>query len=240
MPVLSPEPDNSSPPSGARRFDRYRGPGFPGGTFGVVAIVIVLLLAARGLNNIGELLPGMPPWFGTKKIDRTGPAVLKSMKDLHEYRAASGTFSVVVDVEQDTKWLPDVLRGERTAFLALGSIDAGIDFSALGEKSVDVSDRSVKITLPEAQMAKPVMDVENSRVINRKRGVLDRVGSIFSDSPTSEKELYAAAEPKLREAAYEQAVLGKKAEENTQKMLTGLLTALGFEKVEVVFTKNPG
>jgi hypothetical protein len=238
MQVLSPESDNSSPPSDSRPFDRYRRPGVPGGTFGVVLIVIVCLLAARGLNNIGDLLPGMPDWFGTKKIDRTGPAVMKSLKDLHEYRAASGTFVVIVDVEQDTKWLPNILRGERTVFLAQGYIDAGVDFSGLGEKSVDISDRSVRITLPEAQLTKPVMDLEASRIVNRKRGVLDRIGSIFSDSPTSEKELYAAAEPKLREAAYEQAVLIKKAEENTDKMLTRLLTALGFEKVEVVFAKT--
>ena len=40
-------------------------------------------------------------------------------------------------------------------------------------------------------------------------GLLDRLGSVFSDSPTGEQDLYAAAEPKLRAAANESALIAR-------------------------------
>ena len=83
-----------------------------------------------------------------------------------------------------------------------------------------------------------MLDPTASHVVDRDRGLLDRIGSVFSDSPTGEQALYAAAEPKLRAAANESALVAK-ADENTTQMLTRLLGALGFEKVSVVFTDNP-
>ena len=77
-----------------------------------------------------------------------------------------------------------------------------------------------------------------SHVVDRDRGLLDRLGSVFTDSPTGEATLYAAAEPKLRAAANESALVAK-ADENTTQMLTRLLGALGFDKVQVNYTDNP-
>jgi hypothetical protein len=192
-----------------------------------------------GIHHLDDLLPNWGNPFKTEEVDRTGPAVLKALADLHEYRAATGSYQVMVDIEKDAKYIPGFLKGERTLFLAQGSVDAGVDFSGLGPESVTVgADRSVTITLPHAQLAKPVLDTAASHVVDRDRGLLDRLGSVFSDSPTGEQQLYAAAEPKLRAAANESALVAK-ADENTTQMLTRLLGALGFDQVQVVFSDNP-
>jgi hypothetical protein len=192
-----------------------------------------------GLHHIGDLLPGFGNPFHTERVDRSGPAVLKALDDLHEYKAATGSYQVMLDIEKDAKYLPSFLKGERTLFLAQGSVDAGVDFSGRGPGAVAVNpDHSVTITLPHAHLSKPVLDTAASHVVNRDRGLLDRIGSVFSDNPTGEQALYVAAEPKLRAAADESALVAK-ADGNTTEMLTKFLGALGFDHVSVVFQDNP-
>ncbi|HAS09391.1 MAG TPA: DUF4230 domain-containing protein, partial [Acidimicrobiaceae bacterium] len=58
-------------------------------------------------------------------------------------------------------------------------------------------DGSVTVVLPPAQLADPVIDHEASGVLDRDRGIVDRVGGIFSDEPTSDKDLYQEAERRL-------------------------------------------
>jgi hypothetical protein len=244
MPVLSPERESVA---SSYRAGKWAAPpqvvrhrrGFLSGAGRIIAVIGVVLLGWVGLHHLGDLLPGFGNPFGTEKVDRTGPAVLKALDDLHEYRAATGSYQVMIDIEKDAKYFPAFLKGERTLFLAQGSVDAGVDFSGLGPDAVTVGpDHSVTITLPHAQLSKPVLDTAASHVVDRNRGLLDRIGSAFSDSPTGEQTLYAAAEPKLRAAANESALIAK-ADENTTQMLTRFLGALGFDNVHVAFQDNP-
>ncbi len=204
----------------------------------IAGVVVVALLAGAG--RFGDLLPSFPNPFGSDTVDRTQPALLQSLADLHEYHAATGNFQVIVDTEKDTRFVPSFVRGERTVFVAGGSADAVVDFSQLDERSIQVSpDRtSVTIVLPPPTIADPTVDPEKSRVVSRDRGVLDRIGSAFSDNPTSERPLVLAAQEKMRAAAAE-SDLRAKAEDNTRRMLQGMLGALGFTSVNVSFSPSP-
>ncbi|MGI8809641.1 MAG: DUF4230 domain-containing protein [Acidimicrobiales bacterium] len=204
----------------------------------IAGVIVVAVLAGAG--RLGGLLPSLPNPFGSETIDRTQPALLQSLADLHEYHAATGNFQVIVDTEKDTRFVPSFIRGERTVFVAGGSVDAVVDFSRLDERSIQVSpDRtSVTVVLPTPTLAEPTVDPESSRVVSRDRGVLDRVGSAFSDNPTSERPLVLAAEEKMRESAAK-SDLRAKAEDNTRRMLQGMLGALGFTSVNVTFSPNP-
>ena len=201
----------------------------------LVAALVVGGLVARGL----DLLPGLP--FGTDSVDRSAPSLLTSLEDLERYHAATGSFQVVVDLEKDVRWVPSAISGERTTFLATGSVDAYVDVTGLDGDAVEVSDdgRSVTFSLPPAQLAEADVDLENSRVLARDRGVLDRVGGMFSDNPTSEREVASLAEDKLDDAAA-QSELREQAEENTREMLTGLARSLGYEQVTVEFDAADG
>jgi hypothetical protein len=240
MPVLSPERESlrADEWAGPRRVARVRR-GLFGSAVRAMAVILAVLLGWVGLQHIGDLLPDWGNPFKTEEVDRTGPAVLKALADLHEYRAATGSYQVMVDMEKDAKYLPSFIKGERTLFLAQGSVDAAIDFSGLGPEAVQVNaDRSVTISLPHAQLTKPVLDTAASRVVDRDRGLFDRLGSVFTDSPTGEQTLYAAAEPKLRAAADESGLLAR-ADENTTQMLTRFLGALGYDNVTITWQENP-
>ncbi|HEX7276791.1 MAG TPA: DUF4230 domain-containing protein [Acidimicrobiales bacterium] len=201
----------------------------------------LLLCAVLALTGaLGKLLPSIPNPFSSRTIDRTQPALLQAMEDLSDYHAAAGNFQVLVDSEKDAKFLPSVIRGERTVYSAAGSVDATVDFSDLDAQAIVVSEdrRSVTISLPPPTLGEPQLDLENSQVVSRDRGLLDRLGSVFSDSPTGEQELQLAAQEKMRAAAAA-SDLGARAEQNTRKMLEALLGSLGFTTVTVNFVPSP-
>ncbi len=205
-----------------------------------------LLGAATVATGVGGVfaagwLPELANPFASTQVDRTGPAVLEALEDLSEYHAAQGTYQVLVDVEDDTAWLPTVLSGERTVLQATGSVDAVVDLSGLDTDAIAVSEdgSGVTITVPEAHLSEARIDPELSRVIDRERGLLDRIGGMFSDTPTDDQELYVMAESRLTDAAAASDLTGR-AEENTESMLEDLLGPLGFTQVEVAFAPSPG
>ena len=197
-----------------------------------IAVATLVVVGALGFSVFG--LPDLNP-FRSETVVRDHAAVLQSLQDLSEYHAATGEYQVVVDIEERTKYVPSFFKGERTTFLAQGSVDAVVDLGDLGPDSVIVAeDGSVTVLLPSATLDDASVDHEASTVLDRDRGVLDRVGGAFSDVPTSERELYLEAESRLTEAAADGELLTK-AEENTAAMLEELLTSAGFERVRVLF-----
>jgi len=198
------------------------------------AIVALIVLAPA-------LIPALNP-FKEKTVDRSGPVLLKSLENLSEYRAASANLQVVVDVEQDTDLVPSFIKGERTLFVAAGNVDAAVDFAVLARSpgAVRVSDdrEEVAITLPPARLTEARLDQARSRVFDRDRGALDRIGEALSDDGgADQQELYVLAERKLREAAAADPALLERAEENTRTMLEGMMRGLGFERVTVRFER---
>ncbi len=198
------------------------------------AILLVSLLALLGLRSIA----GWP--FGDKEIDRSGPAVLTAMRDLSEYHAAAGQYQVVIDIEQDAKYLPDILKGKRMIFLAIGSVDAYVDFRKLDDDAVIVSEdrRTVTIRLPKAQLSTPNVDPNQSRVLNQDLGVIDRLGGLFSDQPNPQnQQMFVLAQQRLAEAATQVGLQGR-AEDNTRITLEKLMRSLGFTEVKVSFVDS--
>lgn len=178
--------------------------------------------------------------FSTTEVDHSPPPVLLELRDLAEFHAAQGQFEVTVDVEQDVKYVPSWLAGERVQFVAVGTVDAIVDFGRLTETwfSIDETAGSVAVVLPPVRLAAPTIDLDTSHVMNRDRGLMDRLGGVFSDSPTSEQELYALAEDKIAAAA-NATELARRAEDNTRSTITAMLQALGFERVDVRFQAWP-
>jgi len=195
------------------------------------AVTAGLLVAAAVM---AVQLLGNP--FATKTVDRSLPPLLVELRDLADYHAAQGQFEVTVDREDDVALLPSVIAGERVQYAALGSVDAVVDFSGLTEAGISMAadGGAVSITLPQPVLGEPVLDLQNSHVMNRDRGVLNRIGGLFSDSPTSEHALQAAAVEKIAVAA-EASGLRDRARESTRTMLTAMLGALGFDDVTVTF-----
>ncbi len=177
--------------------------------------------------------------FTTVTKDRTPPPVLIELRDLADFHAAQAQFEVTLDVEKDVKWVPSALAGERVQFIGVGSVDAVVDFSSLGAGAVQMSDdgKSVSLILPGAYAIDPVLDHDQSHVMNRDRGLLNRVGGVFNDNPTSESGLYQAAMRKMADAARSTDLIDR-AEAHTRSVLTAMMTDMGFEHVEVSFQQS--
>jgi hypothetical protein len=208
----------------------------PRGGVVLLVVAVVALIAVAGAGGFGGLLPNLNP-FASETKDRSQPAVLRSLERLSEYRAATANLQVIVDVEEDAKFLPPFIKGERTLLVAAGNVDAVVDFERLDRRSVTVSRdrRDVTVRLPGAQLSEARLDLERTRVYDRDRGVLDRIGGALDEDRDRDRELFALAERKLRDAAEADGSLRGAAQRNTELMLTNLLRAVGFERIDVQF-----
>jgi hypothetical protein len=206
----------------------------PGWAKAVSAVVLVLVVFFAGIRL--SVLPGLKDLFGTETHDRSGPALLQSIQDMSRYDAASGNFQVVVDLEKDTKYLPDAIRGSRTLYIGAGTVDAYVDLGKVGKDDVTVNDArtSATLRLPHAALGKPALNPDRSYAVSKQRGLLDRLGDIFSDNPNSEQAVQKLAVKHIGEAAKDSG-LTKRAETNTVDMLDGLLRSLGFKEVHVSY-----
>jgi Protein of unknown function (DUF4230) len=189
------------------------------------AVGIVVVIVAAVLFLVSKL-PALNP-FREEEIDRSQPALLQSVRDLSQYHAAEGNFQVVVDLEHDVSWVPDVIAGSRTLFVAAGSVDAYVDFGDLTEKAltVDSKKHTVQVRLPDAQLAKASIDQKKTYLYSQDRGVFDRISSLFKTE--DQHEFYVLAEQKISTAAKD-AGLTKRAEKNTRNMLEGMFKSLGY------------
>jgi hypothetical protein len=233
MGVITPERERTEPAQPPPPPEERPRRGIP---WGLIIIGAVVALLATGAISFRDLLPSIDNPFRAETVDRSGPAVLKSLQDIGEYRAAAGHFEVIIDLEKDTA-LPSEILGERTLFVAVGTVDAGVDLSALDDDAVEVSSdrRTATLTLPPVHLFEPVLDIDRSYVYDRERGILNELGGLFSDEPNYQRELYGLAEDKMRTAAQQGSGIIPRAQENTREMLESLLGSLGFTSVTVRF-----
>lgn len=201
------------------------------GFFGTViagGIAVVALILVAGLVG-WRLLP-----FGTDRKDHSPPPILTELRALSDFHAAQAQFEVVVDQEDDVRFLPQVIAGERVQYVAVGSVDAVVDLTSLSEDAVryDPEDNSVLVYLPTPRIAAPVIDLELSHVMNRDRGLFNRIGGLFSDNPTGDQELIEAAQEKMATAA-DQAGLVETAEQQVEDVFVPMIQQLGVDDVTI-------
>jgi hypothetical protein len=187
-----------------------------------------------GFAALVALLPQVSNPFEGSEIDRSQPVLLQSIQDLSRYEAAAGNFQVVIDLEKDVRFLPSWVRGERTLFVAAGTVNAYVDFSAIEDGTIQISGEAAQITLPAPVLDRTNLDSERSYVFAQERGLLNRIESLFSDNPGEQRELYVLAEQKIQAVAQESGIIAR-AEQNTRSMLVGMLRSLGYTSVTVTF-----
>ena len=143
---------------------------------GLVAVVAYAVMAAIGWN----LLP-----FQTTEQDHSPPPILTELRELSDLHAAQAQFEVVVDQEKDVRFLPQAIAGERVQFVAVGTVDAVVDLTRLPTDAVryDAETDSAVVYLPRPTIAEPVLDVDQSHVMNRDRGLLNRLGGDLQRQP---------------------------------------------------------
>jgi hypothetical protein len=211
---------------------RVPGTGWLGKILATVAGVVVLVVVLSAVH----LLPQLRNPFAQTTTVTSQPVILKSITALSRYEAASGSFEIVVDLTKRTSLLPSFLAGSETLFIGQGNDIAYIDFSGLKSQAITMSAnrQTVTVSLPKAQLEPAVLDVNQSYVVAEQQGLFDRIGNFFSGNPNSQQQVYQAAQAKIQTAAQQSPLLAE-AQKNTQDMLQGMLTSLGFQHVTVTF-----
>jgi Protein of unknown function (DUF4230) len=203
-----------------------------GGIIAAIVAVLVLILVLSAVH----LLPQLRNPFAETTTVRSQPVILKSITNLSRYEAASGSFEVVVDLTKRTSLIPSFLEGSETLFIGQGTDIAFVDFSQLKNKAITMNaDRTtVTVTLPKPQLEPAVLNVSQSYVYAQQQGLFNRIGNFFSGNPNSQQQVYQIAQQKIETAARQSPLLTE-AQKNTEGMLTGMLTSLGFHHVTVTF-----
>jgi Protein of unknown function (DUF4230) len=202
--------------------------GIVGATAAVLVLVVVLSAA--------HLLPQLRNPFAETTTVRSEPVILKSITELSRYEAASGSFEVVVDLTRRTSLLPSFLAGSETLFIGQGTDIAFVDFSQLKNQAITVnaSRTAVTVSLPKAQLEPAALNVSQSYVYAQQQGLFNRIGNFFSGNPNSQQQVYVLAQQKIQAAAQQSPLLSE-AQKNTEGMLDGMLSSLGFQQVTVTF-----
>lgn len=228
-PPASPPP---TPPAGRR---------MPRALVAALAVGVLVICGALAVDivfkGLSELNPFKHGLVQERTIDRSGPVVLQRVTDLGQFRAASGYYQLVVDVEKDVHPVPSFLAGRRELFIAAGSVDVDVNMRNLSGSAVQVSsDRtSATITVPTPQVMPASIDVAHSYMYSESRGLFNRLKDVFTSDAGQQQQLYQLADQKLEAAARANNDLVTRGENDTRAMLTGLLRALGFTNVTVQF-----
>lgn len=195
---------------------------------GVIAVslaAIAILIALRVFDP-----------FGSDTVDRSGPTVLERIRTLEEFTAAEAVFVQDVDIEEDTRFLPGFLSGERVVAIVDGAVRATVEFGDLDEESVQVDEESgsISITLPSPELREADIDEQSVRVVARDRGLADRLGDVFVTNPTDDSPVFERA-VELMNAAAKESNLTETARANTEQWFVTLMGAAGFETVDVTW-----
>ncbi len=196
-----------------------------------MAVAVALLVTA-----IGHFNP-----FATTKTQKPNSVVLDQVHDLARFDAATGHFQTIIDQSETSKVLPSWAYGQDVTMVAEGDVDASVDFSNLPKGAITLSPdgQHADVTLPTPTLSAPRLDPDQTRVIGRQRGVLNRVGDALGDgNGAHQDQLEQAAAAKLSAAA-RQSDLQDKAESNARSFVTQTLHAAGVKDVTVTFTTNP-
>jgi hypothetical protein len=199
-------------------------------------LAAALALGALLVTMFGGVFGFLKNPFETKKIDRTGPAMLTAVQNLARIEGSSGTFQVVVDIQEDAQYLPAALKGQRIIYLAQGSASGTVELGGLdaSKMTIDETTKTVTFRVPKAAINNVRIDPKVSRVLSYKRGILDRIGGALGGLDPLPQELNVLAETQLTEAA-KASELRQRAEASTRSVLQSIASGLGYKNVSVVF-----
>ncbi|MBB4738573.1 hypothetical protein BJY16_002032 [Actinoplanes octamycinicus] len=202
-----------------------------------IGVVFALIVASCFGLRAMHVLPSFDNPFSDQTVDRSQPVLLQSMRDLHRYVAADGTFQVIVDLQQKRENIPDFLVNRRILFVGSGTVEAYVDFSALSGDAlkVDNEKKTIELTLPPPQQSTAALDMAKSYVVEEDRGLLTSIGDAFRSDTDKQQRVYQMAQEKITEAA-KASGLDQRAQQNTQLMLESLFVRLGYTSVKVTFT----
>ncbi|HUP47074.1 MAG TPA: DUF4230 domain-containing protein [Thermoanaerobaculia bacterium] len=152
-------------------------------------------------------------------------ALVTQVRELSRLETASMRVMHVSTINQTYKLIPDLMAGDELTFLAAGDVVAGVDLSAIQQKDVwREPDGTIVMRLPPSTIFMTRVDNRESRVVNRKTGLLRRA------DVNLESRIRQHAEQAIRNEAVKKGIL-LMASQNAERKLADFLHTIGFQKV---------
>jgi len=190
------------------------------------AAVALLLALLAGRAESGALARLWAAITGRDTHIASQGSVVERIQQLQRLETVVYNMDKIVTGEKDNPILPNFLAGDRLLMLVHGQVVAGVDFSQLGSRDIQVNGKQVHVHLPNPRVLMTRLDNSKTRVYSRNTGLLVPV------DPNLETEVRQEAEQELLQEALQDGILNT-ARQNARTTITSLLLGLGFEKVEV-------
>jgi hypothetical protein len=197
----------------------------------IIAAVALAVVLAFAVGRGTAVEPRLPSASSSHVEVRPTPNVLLAMRDLSRLETESYHMERVVELSDEQTKLYGLLRARDALLLiAVGDVVAGVDLGKLGDADVivDWPKRSVRVTLPPAEVLSVAIDNAKTHVFSRNTDFI----------ATRKEELEglarADAEKSMRAAALDEAILAH-ARTGAERTLRTLLRTLGFESVELAW-----
>ncbi len=152
-----------------------------------------------------------------------------SLQDLQELATVEYTITKVIKANDNQTWYK--FGDRKILFTSEATVKAGIDFSALTDKNITVTDKKISIFLPAPKILSVNLPPENIKV------AFQDIDIFRSQFTSGERDaLLAQAELQIRNSGNDLGIL-EQAKSNTQLFLSNFLMQLGFEAVKLIFDK---
>jgi hypothetical protein len=152
-------------------------------------------------------------------------ALVTQVREMSRLETASMRVVHVATTTQSYEMVPNALAGDELTFLAAGDVIAGVDLALLQQNDVwREPDGTVVMRLPPAQILVSRVDNRESKVINRKTGLL-RKSDVHLEARARQ-----TAEQGIRNEAMKKGILTL-ASQNAETKLAQFLLAVGVQRV---------
>ena len=160
----------------------------------------------------------------------SAPMVVDRIQRLSRLETVVYSLDTVVESNESSPVLPDVLAGDRLLMIVHGQTIAGIDMSKLRPEDVQITEatdgRSITVNLPQSEVFLTTLDNAKSRVYARDTGLFVKA------DPNLESVTRQKAQAQLQQAALSDGILDA-AHKNARATVAAMLQGLGFSKVDV-------
>ena len=185
----------------------------------VVFIVIIVCIFAF-IFTFRHLFSAKAPYTFTTSSE----TVIKEMRSLNRLETATFTIEKIIDAGTSGNALSQFLFGDRLLLIAHGEVIAGFDLSQLPANSIAIDQSTLRLTLPSPSILVTKLDNTQTRVYDRRTGLLSK------GDKNLEANARAEAEKIISQAACTGNILTE-ASKNARSQLTALFKSLGFTTV---------
>jgi hypothetical protein len=197
-------------------------------TYIIMRKIIIYVLVGIVITLIAVFT--IQSWLAKRPEIRFGKdraAVITQTASLGRFETARYSIDKIIEASTSYSGIRQFLFGDKILLVAHGDVIAGFDLSILKPENFQGTGRNITISLPAPMIFSTIIDNDETRVFDRKQGILTK-GDLNLEANARQE-----AESAIRRAACDGGILGL-ATDNVKKQLEVLFKSAGFESVTVV------